>query len=123
MKGERLRSGVTHGHWKTTAFVSGLRNTRIAAPFVLDGPIDRIAPSRPALPGCWPRLAPGDVVVMENLSRHQRPRWREMIEAAGAASLPPALQPRLQPKRDDLRAFSDPLDTGWSKKMREKIRN
>jgi len=38
-RGERLRSPVPHGHWKTT-LVAGLRLSKIAAPFVLDGPIN-----------------------------------------------------------------------------------
>ena len=42
-RGERLRAGVPHGHWKTTTFVAGLRRSGIAAPFVLDGPINRNA--------------------------------------------------------------------------------
>ncbi len=42
-RGERLRVGVPHGHWKTTTFVAGLRNRGLTAPFVLDGPINRIA--------------------------------------------------------------------------------
>jgi hypothetical protein len=29
-RGERLRVGVPHGHWKTTTFVAGLRLNRIA---------------------------------------------------------------------------------------------
>src|SRR4051795_8601503 len=33
----------THGHWKTTTFVAGLRLTGLVAPFVLDGPINRDA--------------------------------------------------------------------------------
>lgn len=37
-RGERLRSGVPHGYWKTTTLVAGLRLSGIAAPFVLDGP-------------------------------------------------------------------------------------
>jgi hypothetical protein len=37
--GERLRSGVPHGHWRTTTFVAGLRLAGMAAPMVLDGPI------------------------------------------------------------------------------------
>jgi hypothetical protein len=39
-KGERLRAGVPHGHWKTTTFVAGLRLTGMTAPMVLDGPIN-----------------------------------------------------------------------------------
>ena len=38
-RGERLRSGVPHGHWKTTTFVGGLRLGGISAPMVLDGPM------------------------------------------------------------------------------------
>ena len=87
MKGERLRSGVPHGHWKTTTFVAGLRSTGIAAPFVLDGPIDRAAFETYVAKVLVPELAKGDIVVMDNLSSHKGPRVREMIEAAGAALL------------------------------------
>ncbi len=31
-----------------------------------------------------PEPVPGDVVVMDNLSSHKRPRLRQMVEAAGA---------------------------------------
>jgi transposase len=84
MKGERLRSGVPHGHWKTTTFVAGLRATGIAAPFVLDGPIDRAAFETYVAKVLVPELAQGDIVVMDNLSSHKGPRVRELIEAAGA---------------------------------------
>lgn len=87
MKGERLRSGVPHGHWKTTTFVAGLRNTGIAAPFVLDGPIDRAAFETYIDKVLVSELAKGDIVVMDNLSSHKGPRVREMIEAAGATLL------------------------------------
>jgi hypothetical protein len=39
-KGERLRTGIPHGHWRTTTFVAGLRLTGMVAPMVLDGPIN-----------------------------------------------------------------------------------
>jgi transposase len=87
MKGERLRSGVPHGHWKTTTFVAGLRSTGIAAPFVLDGPIDRTAFETYVAKVLVPELAKGDIVVMDNLSSHKGPRVKEMIEAAGARLL------------------------------------
>ena len=90
-RGERLRSGVPHGHWKTTTFVAGLRLSDIAAPFVLDGPIDRNAFEIYVAKVLVPELAAGDVVVMDNLSSHKGPRVREMIEAVGASLiyLPP----------------------------------
>jgi transposase len=87
MKGERLRSGVPHGHWKTTTFVAGLRLTGIAAPFVLDGPIDRNAFETYVAKVLVPELAAGDVVVMDNLSSHKGPRVRELIEAVSASLL------------------------------------
>ena len=76
-RGERLRSGVPHGHWKTTTFVAGLRLSGIAAPFVLDGPIDRNAFETYVAKVLVPELAAGDVVVMDNLSSHKGPRVRK----------------------------------------------
>ncbi len=42
-RGERLRADISHGHWKTTTFVAGLRNSGMVAPMVLDGPINGLA--------------------------------------------------------------------------------
>jgi transposase len=61
-----------------------LRSRGIAAPFVLDGPINRIAFEAYVDKVFVPELRPGDIVVMDNLSSHKGPRVREMIEAAGA---------------------------------------
>lgn len=86
-KGERLRMGVPHGHWKTTTFVGALTLRGFIAPFVIDGPIDRDAFETYVGKVLVPELAKGDVVVMDNLSSHKGPRVREMIEAAGATLL------------------------------------
>jgi transposase len=82
---------VPHGHWKTTTFVAGLRLDGIAAPFVLDGPINRTAFETYVERVLVPELKPGDIVIMDNLSSHKGPRVRELIEAAGASLryLPP----------------------------------
>ena len=90
-RGERLRVGVPHGHWKTTTFVAGLRINGIAAPFVLDGPINRIAFETYVEKVLVPELQAGDIVIMDNLSSHKGPRVREMIEGKGASLcfLPP----------------------------------
>jgi transposase len=86
-RGERLRAGVPHGHWKTTTFVAGLRMTGMVAPMVLDGPIN----------GLWfqayvdqvlaPSLSPGDIVIMDNLGSHKGSKVRAAIEAVGARLL------------------------------------
>ena len=82
---------MPHGHWKTTTFVAGLRSRGIAAPFVLDGPINRVAFETYVGKVLVPELEPGDIVIMVNLSSHKGPRVRQMIEAAGATLhfLPP----------------------------------
>jgi len=86
-KGERLRAGIPHGHWKTTTFVAGLRLTGMVAPLVLDGPINRDAFHAYVNQVLVPELTPGDIVVMDNLGSHKGPAVRDAIEAAGATLL------------------------------------
>jgi len=86
-RGERLRMGVPHGHWKTTTFVGALTLRGFIAPFVLDGPINRDAFETYVAEVLLPELRPDDIVVMDNLSSHKGPRVREMIEAVGASLL------------------------------------
>ena len=42
-RGERLRAGAPHGHWRTTTFIGALTLRGMVAPFVLNGPINRTA--------------------------------------------------------------------------------
>ena len=86
-RGERLRSPVPHGHWKTTTLVAGLRLSGVAAPFVIDGPINRDAFQAYVHRVLVPELTPGDIVVMDNLGSHKGSAVREAIEAAGARLL------------------------------------
>ena len=86
-RGERLRAGVPRGHWKTTTFVAGLRRTGMVAPMVLDGPIDGATFQAYVDQVLVPELAPGDIVVLDNLGSHKGPRVRAAIEAAGARLL------------------------------------
>jgi DDE superfamily endonuclease len=86
-RGERLIGKVPHGHWKTTTFVAGLRSTALTAPGVIDGPMNGNAFLAYVEQVLVPSLAPGDTVVMDNLSAHKVPGVREAIEAAGASLL------------------------------------
>jgi transposase len=86
-RGERLRAGVPHGHWKTTTFVAGLTAAGLIAPWVLDGPINRDAFETYVEKVLLPELPKGALVIMDNLSSHKGPRVRELIEAAGATLL------------------------------------
>jgi transposase len=83
-RGERLRVGVPHGHWKTTTFVGALTLRGFIAPFVIDGPINRLAFETYVAKVLVPELRPGDIVVMDNLPGHKGPRVQQLIEAAGA---------------------------------------
>jgi transposase len=86
-RGERLRSPVPHGHWKTTTFVAGLRNCGMVAPMVLDGPINGVAFQAYVDQVLVPELRPGDIVVMDNLGSHKGAGIRAAIEAAGESLL------------------------------------
>ena len=86
-RGERLRMGFPHGHWKTTTFVAGLTLRGMIAPFVLSGPINRTAFEAYVEQVLLPELRPGDIVIMDNLSSHKGPKVRALIEAAGAKLL------------------------------------
>jgi hypothetical protein len=85
-RGQRLRIGVPHGHWKTTTFVAGLTTRGMVAPFVLDGPINRNAFETYVERVLVPELRKGDIVVMDNLSSHKGTMTRQRIEAAARAS-------------------------------------
>ena len=87
LRGQRLRAGVPHGHWKTTTFVAGLTLRGMIAPFVLDGPINREAFETYVEKVLVPDLRSGDIVIMDNLSSHKGSQVREMIETAGARLL------------------------------------
>jgi transposase len=86
-KGERLRAGVPHGHWKTTTFVGALRRTGMVAPMVLDGPINGVWFQAYVEQVLVPELRPGDIVIMDNLGSHKGVGVRAAIEAAGAMLL------------------------------------
>ena len=97
-RGERLRMGRPHGHWKTSTFVAGLTLRGMIAPFVLDRPINRVAFETYVEKVLVPELRPGDIVVMDNLSSHKGPGVRHRIEAAGAEILfLPPYSPDLNP--------------------------
>jgi transposase len=86
-RGQRLRMSVPHGHWKTTTFIAGLRNTGMVAPFVIDGAVNREVFELYVERILVPELRRGDIVVMDNLSSHKGPAVRAMLRAAGARVL------------------------------------
>jgi transposase len=90
-RGQRLRAGVPHGHWKTTTFTGALRLSGMTAPMVLDGPMTRAWFLAYVEQVLCPTLRPGDIVILDNLPAHKGPAIRNAVEAAGATLrfLPP----------------------------------
>jgi transposase len=86
-KGERCRAAIPHGHWKTTTFTAGLRLSGLAAPMLLDGPMNGDAFLAYVEQVLAPELEPGDIVIMDNLSAHKVTGVRQAITEAGAKLL------------------------------------
>ena len=97
-RGQRLVASVPHGHWKTTTFLAALRHDGLAAPCVIDGPINGQTFRAYVEQFLAPTLAPGEVVMMDNLGSHKVAGVREAIEARGASVLYlPPYSPDLNP--------------------------
>jgi transposase len=96
--GARLVGAVPHRHWRTTTFVAGLRQSGVIAPLVLDGPMTGRAFRAYVEQFLAPALAPGDVVVLDNLAAHKIAGVRQALAAAGASLLYlPPYSPDLNP--------------------------
>ncbi len=97
-RGQRAIGRSPHGHWQTTTFLAGLRHDRIVAPLVLDGPMDGVIFRAWVEQFLAPALAPGDIVLADNLASHKVAGVRAAIEARGASMMfLPAYSPDLNP--------------------------
>jgi transposase len=83
-RGARLVAKVPHRRWRTLTFLAALRHDRIAAPCVIDGPINATSFCAYIEQFLVPTLSPGDIVVMDNLGSHKGKGVRRLIRAAGA---------------------------------------
>jgi len=97
-RGERLVAKAPHGRWRTLTFLAALRNDRIEAPCVIDGPINGESFLAYVEQVLVPALKPGDIVIIDNLGSHKGKAVRRAIRAAGAKLffLPP-YSPDLNP--------------------------
>jgi transposase len=97
-RGKRLVAKAPHGRWRTLTFLAALRCDRIEAPCVIDGPINGRSFLAYVEQLLVPTLAPGDIVIMDNLGSHKGQAVRKAIRAAGAKLffLPP-YSPDLNP--------------------------
>jgi transposase len=97
-RGQRLIAKAPHGRWRTLTFLAALRHDRVAAPCVIDGPINGDIFRAYVEQVLVPALKPGDIVIIDNLGSHKGKAVRAAIRAAGAKLffLPP-YSPDLNP--------------------------
>lgn len=83
-KGQRLKAKAPYGHWNTMTFLAALRQDRIDAPWLIDGPIngERFLLYVEAV--LAPTLRPHDIVIMDNLGSHKSKAVRAAIRKTGA---------------------------------------
>ena len=103
--GGRIHEGTPDGRWKILTILGAISTRGMVATMTIEAATDReifLAYLDEAL---CPKLEPGDVVVMDNLSSHKVKGVRERIEARGAKLL------YLPPYSPDL----NPIEKAWAK--------
>ena len=96
--GKRLKASAPFGKWGTQTFIAGLRHDSLTAPWVIPGAMDREAFNISIETQLAPTLAPGDVVILDNLSVHKSAKAEAAVQAKGAWMLfLPQYSPDLNP--------------------------
>jgi hypothetical protein len=86
-RGERLIDKVPQGKWNTATFLAALRNDRIEAPCVFDGPINGERFRAYVEQFLVPTLKPNDIVILDSLGSHKGKAVRKAVKAAGVRLL------------------------------------
>jgi transposase len=89
--GERVVTGVPHGHWKMISTIAAMSCDGIVASGSFDGATDTELFVTFVREAMAPMLKPGQVLVMDNLPAHKSPQIDRLVEAVGArvVRLPP----------------------------------
>ena len=103
--GARIHEASPGGHWKVLTVLGAISTRGIVAAMTIEEPADREIFLAYLDQVLCPKLRPGQVVVMDNLSAHKGDGVRASIEAAGAELL------YLPPYSPDL----NPIEKAWSK--------
>jgi transposase len=103
--GERVRESTPAGRWSTLTLLGAMSPKGMLASMTVESGTDGDVFLAYVDQVLCPRLRPGQVVVMDNLSAHKVPGVRERIEAAGAELL------YLPPYSPDF----NPIEQCWAK--------
>ena len=118
-RGERLVDKVPQGKWKTATFLAALRNDRIDAPCLFDGPINGERFHAYVEQFLVPTLKPGDVVILDNLGSHKGKAVRKAIRDVGARLVfLPKYSPDLNPIEQVFAKFKTLLRKAGAKATR-----
>lgn len=82
-RGGRLLADAPFGHWGSQTFVAGLRCNELIAPWVIDGAMNRAIFDTYIETQLAPSLAPGDIVILDNLSPHKSKASQALLKAQG----------------------------------------
>lgn len=96
--GQRCLSAVPHGHWQSSTFIAALRHEGIAAPFLVEGPVDAEVFTAYLEQVLCPQLHAGDTLILDNLATHKIQNVTRLLSARGVGLryLPP-YSPDLNP--------------------------
>ena len=103
--GARIHETTPDGRWKILTILGAISTRGTIATMTIEAATDREIFLAYLDEVLCPKLRPGDVVVMDNLSSHKVQGVRERIEAAGAQLL------YLPPYSPDL----NPIEKAWAK--------
>ena len=110
--GERVPEGTPNSHWSTLTMLAALTTQGLQAPMTIESPTDGDVFLAYLEQVLCPRLRPGQVVIMDNLSAHKVQGVREQIEARGARLIYlPAYSPDF-----------NPIEQAWSK-IKQQLRS
>ena len=110
-RGQRVREGAPAGHWHTVTLLGAITLDGLVAFMTIESPTDSDVFLCYVEQVLCPRLRPGQVVVMDNLSAHKNPAARQSIEQTGAQVL------YLPPYSPDF----NPIEQCWAK-IKESLR-
>ena len=97
-RGARLEMDAPFGNWSTQTFIAGLTADGLVAPWVIKGAMDGPAFAAYVKEVLVPVLAPGTVVILDNLATHRNIAAAHALRQAGCwfLYLPP-YSPDLNP--------------------------
>ena len=104
-RGDRVCEGAPGGHWHTVTLLGAITMNGLLATMTIPEPTDGDVFLAYLEQILCPRLRPGQVVIMDNLSAHKHRQVRMLIEQTGAELL------YLPPYSPDF----NPIEKCWSK--------